>query len=77
MTPSEPDGSGQLGYQVVAVALREFDATDVVRPGGLVDVIVDFSQPTPASVARLVIDEGEARRAAAVCAAGLQEDWKI
>ena len=31
MTPSEADGSGQLGYQEVPVARCEFDATDVVR----------------------------------------------
>jgi hypothetical protein len=59
-TPSEPDGSREFGWQAVPIVLCEFDATDVVRPGGLLDVIVDFGETAAVGVARLVIDDREA-----------------
>jgi hypothetical protein len=49
-----------FGCQVVPIVLGEFDETDVIRPGGVLDVIVDFGAPAAVGVAHLVIDDQQA-----------------
>jgi len=41
---SEADGTAEFGAEELAVALGEFDASDVVESGRLVDVVVDLGE---------------------------------
>ena len=41
---SEADGAGELGDEVVAIVLGEFEPTEVVETGGLLDVLVDVER---------------------------------
>ncbi len=60
MASPETDCSGQLGHEVVPIALCELQASGVVEPRGLLDVLVDLGQAAPVGLTGKIVDHGQA-----------------
>jgi hypothetical protein len=70
VAPAQPRRSGELGDQVLTVAFGEFDATDVVHPCRLVDVLVDLCQASTIRLACRVVEDWQTASSVGGCMVG-------